>query len=55
MSKALIIDPRIAGGSGDMFLSSILDLTDGKSILLDLVDKINKTLSTKMSVEIKKY
>ncbi|MHA1815675.1 MAG: nickel insertion protein, partial [Candidatus Heimdallarchaeaceae archaeon] len=54
MSKALIIDPRIAGASGDMFLSSILDLTDGKSILLELVDKINSTLSTKMTVEINK-
>lgn len=54
MSKALIIDPRIAGGSGDMFLSSILDLTDGKSTLLDIVSIINKTLSTKMSVEINK-
>ena len=54
MSKAIIIDPRIAGGSGDMFLSCILDLTEDKENLDTLVSSINMTLSTKMSVKVEK-
>ncbi len=54
MSKALIIDPRIAGCSGDMFLSSILDLTESKENLDELVSSINTTLSTKMNVKVEK-
>ena len=54
MSKALIIDPRIAGCSGDMFLSSIIDLTESKEMLDELVSSINTTLATKMSVKVEK-
>jgi len=39
--KILVIDPKIAGISGDMFLSSIIDLTESEDLLMPLEDAIN--------------
>ncbi len=40
--KVLVIDPKIAGISGDMLLSSLIDLTEDFSSLQDLENEINK-------------
>ncbi|MHA1223602.1 MAG: nickel pincer cofactor biosynthesis protein LarC [Candidatus Heimdallarchaeaceae archaeon] len=54
MTKALIIDPRIAGCSGDMFLSSLIDLIGNNQQIEHLKTVINSQLSTRFSIEYKK-
>ena len=43
--RALIIDPRIAGISGDMMLSALLDIAGGEEEIYQLADTIENTLS----------
>ncbi len=54
MTKAIIIDPRNAGSSGDMFLSVFLDLFEDEVSLQELVELINKKFNSGMSVEVQK-
>ncbi|MCE7741748.1 MAG: nickel pincer cofactor biosynthesis protein LarC [Candidatus Heimdallarchaeota archaeon] len=51
ITKAIIIDPRNAGSSGDMFLSVFLDLFEDKNSLNELVELINKKFKANMSVD----
>ena len=43
--RVLIIDPRIAGISGDMMLSALLDIAGGEEEIYQLADTIENTLS----------
>jgi pyridinium-3,5-bisthiocarboxylic acid mononucleotide nickel chelatase len=40
--KVLVIDPKIAGISGDMLLAALVDLTGSGELLVPLVDAINE-------------
>lgn len=40
--KVLVIDPKIAGISGDMLLAALVDLTGSEELLVPLVDAINE-------------
>jgi hypothetical protein len=40
--KVLVIDPKIAGISGDMLLAALVDLTGSGDLLVPLVDAINE-------------
>lgn len=52
--KILVIDPKIAGISGDMFLSSLIDLTNFFDVIGQLEDAINKLENCKrFKVEVK--
>ena len=52
--KILVIDPKIAGISGDMLLSSLIDLTDSFDIIGHLENEINNLENCKkFKVEIK--
>lgn len=42
MTKVLLIDPKIAGISGDMFVSSLLALTNSYDLVKRVVSEINK-------------
>jgi uncharacterized protein (TIGR00299 family) protein len=54
LKEALLIDPRLAGCSGDMFLSTLLDLVENKESLSNLVNIINSSLNTDFSFEFDK-
>ena len=41
--KVLVIDPKIAGISGDMLLAALVDLTGSGDLLVPLVDAINES------------
>ncbi|MCE7749687.1 MAG: nickel pincer cofactor biosynthesis protein LarC [Candidatus Heimdallarchaeota archaeon] len=51
MIKALVIDPRNAGCSGDMFLSVLIDLFDDIETLDELVEIMKKSLKVDFSLE----
>lgn len=52
--KILVIDPKIAGISGDMLLASLIDLTGSFDVIEQLEDEINKLENCKrFKVEIK--
>lgn len=51
LKQALIIDPRLAGCSGDMFLSTLLNLVESKESLTKLVEIINTNLKTDFSYD----
>ena len=51
LKQVLIIDPRLAGCSGDMFLSTLLDLVEKKESLTKLVEIINTNLNTDFSYD----
>ena len=45
--KTLIIDPKISGISGDMFISALIDLTDDMDVLCELTTTINNLKNCK--------
>lgn len=49
--KALIVDPRLAGCSGDMFLSAFINLIDNNNILDEVILKINQLFQTGLEVK----
>ncbi|RLI79473.1 nickel pincer cofactor biosynthesis protein LarC [Archaeoglobales archaeon] len=52
--KILVIDPKIAGISGDMLLASLIDLTGSFDVVEQLEDEINKLENCKrFKVEVK--
>ena len=40
--KILVLDPKLAGISGDMLLSALIDLTNSTDVVLDLEEAINR-------------
>ncbi|NPD89835.1 MAG: nickel pincer cofactor biosynthesis protein LarC [Asgard group archaeon] len=54
LKQALLIDPRLAGCSGDMFLSTLLDLVENKEPLDNLVKIINSNLNTSFNYKFDK-
>ncbi len=48
--QAIIIDPRIAGCSGDMFLASVCDLVEDTSYLDELVANINTIFNIEIEI-----
>ncbi len=46
----LLIDPRLAGASGDMFLASVIDLVHGEKQLKELVEILNEYFGGGISV-----
>ena len=40
--KILVLDPKLAGISGDMLLSALIDLTNSTNVVLDLEEAINR-------------
>ncbi|MHA1305215.1 MAG: nickel pincer cofactor biosynthesis protein LarC [Candidatus Heimdallarchaeaceae archaeon] len=51
--KVLVIDPRLAGASGDMFLAALVDMV-GEKYLLEFVEKINGYFKSEMSITVNK-
>lgn len=51
MTEIIILDPRNAGSSGDMFLSLFIDLFDDNKTIEILVEKINEVFKSQMTVQ----
>ncbi|UJG43918.1 MAG: nickel pincer cofactor biosynthesis protein LarC [Candidatus Heimdallarchaeum endolithica] len=49
--EVIIIDPRLAGASGDMLLASIVDLV-GEKHLLEFIEQLNEYFKTGISINI---
>ena len=51
MTEIIILDPRNAGSSGDMFLSLFIDVFDDNKTIEILVEKINEVFKSQMTVQ----
>jgi uncharacterized protein (TIGR00299 family) protein len=54
MSKVLLIDPRLAGCSGDMIISALKDLLGDEETLIELSQTINDTFATEFDIQFSK-
>ncbi len=52
--KALLIDPRLSGASGDMFLSTFIELFNDLETIQELVNLLNKLYSANISIKANK-